>query len=155
MLDDLPSGVHTRPEGPSGSSILLFVWAYHENPVEPVFPLMFDTYYPELVLRGLATMIPGLKAYIGRAPKPVIDGGYYAKTRENRPLIGPLPVRGAYVIGALSGYGLMASPASGDLLAAHITGSPLPRYAPAFALERYQDPEYQRLLENWGTTGQL
>jgi glycine/D-amino acid oxidase-like deaminating enzyme len=88
-------------------------------------------------------------------PKPVLDGGYYTKTRENRPLVGRLPVEGAYVIGALSGYGLMAAPASGELLAAHLTGDELPHYAPAFGLERYEDPEYQELLENWGASGQL
>jgi len=85
----------------------------------------------------------------------VVDGGYYTKTSENRPLIGPLPVKGAYMIGALSGYGIMASCGAGELLAAHLTGSPLPPYAPAFTLERYRDPEYQKLLENWGETGQL
>jgi glycine/D-amino acid oxidase-like deaminating enzyme len=84
-----------------------------------------------------------------------VDGGYYTKTRENRPLIGPLPVKGGYLIGALSGYGIMASCAAGELLATHLTGSPLPSYAPAFALERYQDPEYQKLLEKWEDTGQL
>jgi glycine/D-amino acid oxidase-like deaminating enzyme len=96
-----------------------------------------------------------MRAYFGRMPKPVVDGGYYTKTRENRPLVGPLPVEGAYVIGALSGYGLMAAPGCGELLAAHLTGSQLPGYAPAFALERYEDPEYQKLLENWGASGQL
>jgi len=25
-------------------------------------------------------MIPGLSAYFGRLPKPVVDGGYYTKT---------------------------------------------------------------------------
>jgi glycine/D-amino acid oxidase-like deaminating enzyme len=85
----------------------------------------------------------------------VLDGGYYTKTQENRPLVGPTPVEGAYVIGALSGFGMMASPASGELLAAHITGSELPHYAPAFTLERYEDPEYQRLLDNWGASGQI
>jgi hypothetical protein len=49
----------------------------------------------------------------------------------------------------------MASCAAGELLAAHLTGSELPPYAPAFTLERYQDPEYQVLLEKWGDTGQL
>jgi sarcosine oxidase subunit beta len=100
-------------------------------------------------------MIPGLSTYFGRMPKPVVDGGYYTKTRENRPLIGPLPVQGAYMMGAFSGYGIMASCAAGELLAAHLTGSQLPSFAPAFALERYQDPEYQKLLEKWGETGQL
>jgi glycine/D-amino acid oxidase-like deaminating enzyme len=59
------------------------------------------------------------------------------------------------VIGALSGFGLMASCAAGELLAAHLTGGELPGYAPAFQLERYQDPAYLRLLENWGDSGQL
>jgi hypothetical protein len=40
---------------------------------------------------------------------------------------------------------IMASPASGDLLAAHLTGSELPFYAPWFLLERYQDSEYKKL----------
>ena len=119
------------------------------------FPPPFDPAYPEIALRGLATMIPGLRAYFGRAPRPVVDGGYYLKTRENRPLIGPLPVERAFVVGALSGYGLMASPAAGELLAAWVTGAPRPTYAPAFQLERYEDPEYQKLLENWGSSGQL
>ncbi|MBI2163258.1 MAG: FAD-binding oxidoreductase [candidate division NC10 bacterium] len=107
------------------------------------------------MLRGLATMLPGLQSYFGGLPRPVTDGGYYAKTRENRPLICPLPVTGAYLIGGFSGFGIMAACAAGELLAAHVTGGPLPSYAPAFALERYQDPEYQRLLENWGASGQL
>jgi glycine/D-amino acid oxidase-like deaminating enzyme len=77
------------------------------------------------------------------------------KTRENRPLIGPLPIEGAYVIGALSGYGLMAACAAGALLAAHVTGATLPSYAGAFAVERYDDPAYQRALEHWGDSGQL
>ena len=90
-----------------------------------------------------------------RLPRCVADGGYYTKTRENRLLAGPLPVEGAYVCGALLGYGLMSSAAAGELLAAHVTKSALPSYAPAFSLARYDDPEYQRLLEDWGSTGQL
>jgi hypothetical protein len=31
----------------------------------------------------------------------------------------------------------------------------LPHYAPAFLLERYRDPAYQRLLDTWDETGQL
>jgi glycine/D-amino acid oxidase-like deaminating enzyme len=96
-----------------------------------------------------------MKAYLDQIPKPLVDGGYYTKTRENRPLIGPLPVEGAYVIGALSGFGIMAACASGELLAAHLTGGDLPHYASAFRLERYEDPQYQKLLESWGETGQL
>jgi glycine/D-amino acid oxidase-like deaminating enzyme len=155
LLDAFPAGIHTRPDGPPGSPILLMLWDYHNQPVEVVEQLEFDEFFPEVVLRGLTTMLPGLAQYVGRAPRPVVDGGYYTKTRENRPLIGPLPVPGAFVVGALSGYGLMAAPAAAELLAAHITGGPLPHYAPAFTLARYADPEYRKLLEHWGSTGQL
>jgi len=155
LLEQFPSGVHARPEGGPDSDMVLILWTYDVTPRQPVFPFTWDPYYPEICLRGLAVMIPGLSAYFGRMPQPFVDGGYYTKTRENRPLIGPLPVEGAYVIGALSGFGLMAACGAGELLAAHLTGGDLPRYAPAFALERYEDPEYQKLLETWGETGQL
>jgi sarcosine oxidase, subunit beta len=155
LLEEFPSGVHARPEGGPDSDVVLALWTYDIRPAQPLFPFPVDPHYPEIVFRGLAVMIPGLSAYFGRLPKPVVDGGYYTKTRENRPLIGPLPMKGAYMIGALSGYGIMASCGAGELLAAHLTGSPLPSYAPAFTLERYQDPEYQKLLETWEDTGQL
>ncbi|MEX2030009.1 MAG: FAD-dependent oxidoreductase [Anaerolineales bacterium] len=155
MLGELPSGVHVRPEGSGGSSILLILWTYDNRPVPPTFPPQFDPNYGEIALRGLATMIPGLAAYFTRRPRITVDGGYYLKTRENRPLVGPLPVQGAYVLGALSGFGLMASPACGELLAAHLTGGDLPSYADAFRLERYEDPAYRKLLEDWKSSGQL
>jgi sarcosine oxidase subunit beta len=155
LLDKLSAGVHARPEGGPGSSTLLVLWAYDSHPIEPLFPIPFDPYFPEIALRGMSTAIPGLKAYFDRMPRPTVDGGYYTKTHENRPLVGPLPVEGAYVIGALSGFGLMAALASGELLAAHLTGSRLPHYAQAFSLDRYEDPTYRKLLENWGDSGQL
>ena len=155
LLDEFPQGVHARPEGTADSDILLILWTYDMRPVEPVFPITFDPYYPEIVLRGLATAIPALRAYFGRMPKPVVDGGYYTKTRENRFLAGPLPVEGAYVLGALSGYGIMSSSGAADLLADYIAERPLPPYAPAFRLDRYEDPGYQALLARWGDTGQL
>jgi len=155
LLDEMPSGVHTRPEGGADSDILLMLWEYRLHETEPTLPPPLDEQYPEIALRGLAAMLPGLRAYLNKAPRPVLDGGYYTKTRENRPLIGPLPINGAYVIGALSGYGLMSSCAAGELLAAHLTGAALPDYASAFRLERYQDSAYQKMLLDWGDSGQL
>jgi glycine/D-amino acid oxidase-like deaminating enzyme len=155
LLEELPSGVHTRPEGGAQSNILLGLWAYDTPPVEPIFPFSIDPRYPEMVLRGLATMIPSLNAYLNRLPKASVDGGYYTKTRENRPLIGKLSVEGAYVIGGVSGFGVMAGCGAGELLAAHLTGSKLPNYAPAFSMERYKDPDYQKLLDAWPDSGQL
>jgi glycine/D-amino acid oxidase-like deaminating enzyme len=155
LLDELPAGAHGRPEGGGDSQWVLGIWTYEVEPVEPVFPPQFDPWYPEIVLRGLARMIPAMAPYRERMPRCVVDGGYYTKTRENRFLAGPLPVEGAYVIGALSGYGLMAANGAADLLADYIAERPLPRYAPAFRLERYSDPEYVKRLDGWGDSGQL
>jgi hypothetical protein len=49
----------------------------------------------------------------------------------------------------------MAACGAGELLAAHITGSKLPSYAPAFSLDRYDDPEYEKIFADWGDSGQL
>jgi glycine/D-amino acid oxidase-like deaminating enzyme len=155
LLERFPAGVHARPEGPLDSPIVLILWTYHLDPVPPTFPLTFDEAYPDIALRGLSTMIPALEAYYDAPPKPYLDGGYYIKTQENRPLVGPLPVPGAWIQGALSGYGLMASPACGELLSKHICADTLPDYASWFLLERYEDPEYKRLLADWGPSGQL
>lgn len=155
MLEELPASAHMRPDGGLDSPVILMLWDYRSEVSDPVWPLPIDPYYEEIVLRGLSRMIPGLRAYIGKAPRPSLDGGYYTKTPENRPLIGPLPVQGAYVIGAFSGYGIMAACAAGELLAAHITGGALPPYAAAFSPERYANPAYVSSLADWGRTGQL
>jgi glycine/D-amino acid oxidase-like deaminating enzyme len=88
-------------------------------------------------------------------PRPFVDGGYYTRTRENRPLIGPLGPPGAFVIGALSGFGLMAALGAGELLSAHVTGDPLPEHARWFMPSRYDDLAYRSLLDSWEATGQL
>ncbi|GIV89193.1 MAG: FAD-dependent oxidoreductase [Chloroflexus sp.] len=154
----LPAGVHCRPEGEGSSQQVLVLWDYH--PHDPTartahFPLPLDDTFFEIALRGMATMLPGLQAYVERLPRAYLDGGYYTCTPENRPLIGPLPLDGAFVIGALAGYGIMAALAAAELLAAHITGSPLPSYAAAFHPARYDDPAYQAQIATWGETGQL
>ena len=155
LLAEFPGGVHFRPEGSHDAATVLLLWAYHLEPVEPHLPVPIDPEFAETALRGMTTLAPGLAVYLEKLPKSYVDGGYYTKTRENRPLIGPLPVEGAYVIGALSGYGLMAACAGGELLAAHLVGAPLPEYASAFLLSRYADPMYQKQLAAWGATGQL
>jgi glycine/D-amino acid oxidase-like deaminating enzyme len=153
LLQPFPGGVHGRPDG-AHATLMLF--NYHGEPVAPEFPLPEPPpHYAEIALRGMSTMVPALQAYAGKPQRPYVDGGYYIRTRENRPLIGPLPVEGAYLSCAFSGFGVMASCASGELIARHVTGAALPDYAPAFALSRYQDPDYCALLDSWGDDGQL
>lgn len=149
LAEELPGGVHFRPEGDAASTRVLMLWAYDTSPRDVVVPPPLDETYPEVVLRGVARMVPAMAAYLdepARLRRPYVDGGYYTKTRENRPLVGPLPTDGAFVVGALSGYGVMAAMAAGDLLARHLVGNTLPPWAPAFTLARYEDPAYRRLL---------
>jgi len=155
LLGMLPAGVHCRPEGGAGSEMVLILWEYLTRVSPPVFPIPEDALYPEVVLRGLTRLIPAMQVYTQKIPRPRLDGGYYTRTRENRPLICKLPVEGAYLIGALSGFGVMACCAAGELLANHVTRSALPAYAPYFALERYQDPLYLEQLERWNDSAQL
>ncbi|PYM18591.1 MAG: FAD-dependent oxidoreductase [Candidatus Rokuibacteriota bacterium] len=155
LLDEFPAGVHGRPEGGGDSPIVMLIWTYDTQPMEPHFPLEFDPYYGEIAIRGMSRMVPRMAEYLARLPRAVVDGGYYTRTRENRLLAGPLPVEGAFILGGLSGYGLMSSNGAADLLADHITGRTLPRYAPAFSLARYDDPAYRALLDRWGDDGQL
>ena len=154
LLNELPVGVHGRPEG--DGDVILLQWAYHDTKLEePIFPIPIDTQLPEVTLRGMSTVIPGLSKYFDQIPKPFIDGGYYARTPENRPLIGPLPVEGAYIAGGFGGFGMQVSCGAADLLAHHILQKDLPQYAPAFLLSRYDDPRYQQALAQWGESGQI
>ena len=155
LLGEMPPGCHGRPEGGVDSPWLTALWEYHRLVQEPVWPLPEDRLYPEVVMKGMTTMLPGLAPYRDRLPQPVVDGGYYTKTRENRPLIGPLGVEGGYVVGALSGFGVMAAAAAGELVSLYVTGGELPDYAAAFKLGRYEDPAYVAEIGSLTNTGQI
>ncbi len=151
------AGAHVRPvDGPHGDEAWL-IWTYDDVPCETAqWPPSFDPRHGEILLRGVAHMIPAFAAYAGRGADGVVDGGYYCKTPENRPLVGPCAVDGAYLCAAFSGFGIMAAHAGGELLAAHVTGAPLPGYAGALLPARYDDAAYTARLETLGTrVGQL
>lgn len=157
LTEPLPAGIHLRPEGYRQNQTVLMLWDYHSahRYATATLPLDDDPFYPEVVMRGMVKLAPGLAQYVDRLPPVYVDGGYYTKTEENRPLIGPTGVHGAYVNAALSGYGLMAAPAAGELIAQGIAGDTLPPYHRAFRLDRYDDPAYRDMLAGWGSTGQL
>ena len=155
LIEEMPSSCHYRPEGGEGSQWVVALWEYHRLIQEPSWPLPDDPLYPEVVMRGLTTAVPALAAYRDHLPQPMVDGGYYTKTSENRPLVCPLPVAGAYLVGAFSGFGVMASSAAGELAAQIICGDSLPSYAPAFDLRRYEDPGYLDEVAATTNTGQI
>ena len=155
LLEPFPAGIHGRPEGTPGEHWLMMLWTYDTQTVAPVFPVPFDERLPEIALRGWSRMLPSLERYFARLPRMTVDGGYYAKTPENRPLIGPLPVTGAYVNAAYSGFGIMGACAGGELLAAHVCEAPLPAYAAAFHPARFDDPGYLDAFMDGAAAGQL
>ena len=76
-------------------------------------------------------------------------------TDENWPLVGPLGVDGAYVTGALSGYGCMAACAAGEICAAWIADGDLPDYANQLSLARYDDKQLMAEIINSPSKGIL
>ena len=143
----LNAGAHFRPAG-NGWLLMLWDWA-HEHASEPALhdlqqqllqpddePLIsskqYDELYPELLVRGLATLVPELSRYIGAIGRSTyVDGGYYTKTPDSLPLVGAIPdVRGLYVIGGFAGFGIMAAHGAAELLAHSILGKALPHSLP-------------------------
>lgn len=155
LLGEMPIFCHARPEGGTGSPYLLGLWEYHGLVQEPSWPLPEDPLYPEVVVRGLRTMVPGFDVYRDRLPQSVVDGGYYTKTRENRPLVGPAGPSGFHLIAGLSGFGVMVAAGAADLLAKHVIGAELPSYSDAFLLDRYDDADYLASIAGPMSSGQL
>mgnify|MGYP001822186465 FL=1 len=154
LTETMPVGFHGRPVGAGDQVVLL--WSHNTELLdEPVFPLEPGAFDAEITLRGMAEVLPGLKAYLDPMPQPYVDGGYYTKTPDNRPLIGPLGVPGTYVCAAFSGYGIMASPAAGALIAAHVVGGQLPGYARGLRPERFNDQAYIASLAGLSRIGQI
>jgi glycine/D-amino acid oxidase-like deaminating enzyme len=157
LTGKMPAGVHLRPEGYGDSRTVLLLWDYHsdERYDAPVYPMPVDPFYPEVALRGMTKLVPALAAYLDRVPAVAVDGGYYTKTLENRPLIGAAGHTGAFACCGFSGYGLMAAPAAAELVAAQVCGAPRAPYAAAFLPSRFDEPAYLARLATWGSTGQL
>jgi glycine/D-amino acid oxidase-like deaminating enzyme len=156
FAEAMPGGVHCRPDGGAGGRWVKLGWAFNRSPgrVEPTPPL--DPHFPEIVLRGASRLNPGLKAYYGRLPRQVSHyGGYYTMTRENWPLIGPLRTPGAFVAGALSGFGTMGACAAGACCASWICGGALPGFARNLSLARYGDGALMAELAALESTGVL
>ena len=154
LISEMLIFCHARPEGGADSPYLLALWEYRNDVREPVWPLPEDPLYPEVVMRGLTTIAPGLAPYLEGLPHSVVDGGYYIKTRENRPLVGPTGPAGFHLMSGMSGFGVMVAAGAGDLLARHVAGSDLPDYSGSFLLSRYDDEAYLASIGS-GRHGQL
>jgi glycine/D-amino acid oxidase-like deaminating enzyme len=156
LLEPFPGALHVRPEGALEGNWIRLGWPYTDTPDEPEWGPGFPAEFPEVVLRGATRLVPGLQQYVRKLPgKMIQDGGFYTKTKENLPLIGPTDIDGFYLLGALSGYGLMAACAAGELITGWITDSQLPEYAQVFSLARYHDPAVADALKSKAPSGEL
>jgi len=153
LVQEFPGAIHIKPE--AGKRIKMG-WAFSTDVVEPEWSIPKSTYFPQILLKGASHFIPALSAYAENIPTPLIEyGGYYNRTKENFPLIGPTPLENVFVVGALAGFGTMAACAAGELCAFYLTEKTLPFYAPYFRPNRNENPEIRKEIAALSGDGQL
>ena len=160
LIGQLPGGAHCRPEGGDNGTWVKLGWAYNHSASAPKEDLANEPrrhpMYPEIVMRAAMQLNPTLARYLDDFPTRFSHyGGYYPMTRENWPLIGPMGVDGAFITGALSGFGSMSACAAGAMCAAWITGKELPEFAERLSLARYDDQNLMTALSKAQSTGVL
>ncbi len=153
LLEEFPAGLHIKPEGAHNIKL---GWAYNREPSVPQWETSDDFDFPNITLRGASRFIPALTQYVHEPPTPIVQfAGYYTRTRENLPLIGPLELAGLFTASALSGYGTMAACGAGELCADWMMGGDLPQYAPYFHPDRYADATLMAEINQVESDGQL
>jgi len=153
LLEEFPAGLHIKPEGVDNIKL---GWAYNREPELPKWETSDDFDFPNITLRGASRFIPALAPYVEEPPTPIVQfSGYYTRTPENLPLIGPLELPGLFTVSALSGYGTMAACSAGELCADWMMGSELPEYARYFHPDRYSDADLMAEIDQVGSDGQL
>jgi len=161
LAETLPGGTHCRPDGGLNGKWVKLGWAYNERTAEKAQEDLanepaIDPSFPEIVIRGAAAFLPALQSYVNQPPTRLSHyGGYYTMTDENWPIIGPLDGHGAFVIGALSGFGSMAACAAGKLCAATVCGDTLPTYAADLSLARFSNKDLMAELSAAQSKGLL
>ena len=150
LTEQMPGGIHIRPDGAPDGTWIKTGWAYNHSPSDPHGEDPIDPQFPDSLLRAVSRLHPKMAAYIGRLPRGTHHyGGYYTMTEENWPLIGPMRTEGAFIAGALSGYGSMAACATGSICAALVAGKPIPEYAHQLSPERYKDEAFMSELRSF------
>jgi len=153
LLGEFPAGLHIKPEGVGNIKL---GWAYNRQAETPRWETSDDFDFPNITLRGASRFIPALKPYVDELPTPIVQfSGYYTRTPENLPLIGPLPKDGLFTVSALSGYGTMAACSAGELCADWVMGGGLPEYARYFHPDRYRDVALMAEINRVSSDGQL
>ncbi len=152
LLEQFPGALHIKPEGTG----IKMGWAFNTHPEEPKWETPKSELFPQIILKGASKFIPSLVIYEQNIPTPLIEyAGYYTRTKENLPLIGPTNSPDVFVVGALAGYGTMSACAAGALCADYILEETLPSYAAYFHPDRNNNPAIKKELDRLGSDGQL
>ncbi len=153
LLDEFPGGLHIKPEGEG----IKLGWAFNRHTEIPKWETSQADFFPQVVLKGASRFIPRLIEYENDVPTPLIQyAGYYTRTKENWPLIGPTKIPDVFVIGALAGYGTMSACAAGQLCAKYVLNeTELPDYADYFHPMKYQNPAIVKEIKEIKSDGQL
>jgi glycine/D-amino acid oxidase-like deaminating enzyme len=148
LLSKFSCGPDIRPEGGKDSQWIMICWKYRQEAGRRVYvreqtwePKLDDTEeYAELTLRAASALIPGLRRYLDRMPRPAHDGGYWLEVKDpatecftQLPLIGPLGPDGAFLVNVYPG--ICCGCAAGALCAAWVAGGDLPQYAEEFSID--------------------
>jgi glycine/D-amino acid oxidase-like deaminating enzyme len=156
LLEPMPGSIHCRPDGGDHGQWIKLGWAFNSEPAEPTREPELNPYFPEIVLRAASRLQPALRQYLGVLPRDRMHyGGFYPMTKENWPLIGAAKTPGVFLTAALSGYGTMSACAAGDLCARAVAGAPVPSFAGALSLARYENKALMDELDSAESRGLL
>jgi len=153
LLNEFPGGLHIKPE----SGKIKLGWAFNTLAAQPVWESTTLELFPQVVLKGASRFIPQLADYQNNIPSPIVQyAGYYNRTKENFPLIGPTKMSDVLLVGALAGFGTMSACAAGELCSKYILNeTELPDYARFFHPLRYEDGELMDEINHSMSDGQL
>jgi glycine/D-amino acid oxidase-like deaminating enzyme len=168
LLGRLRGGIHLKPDDTSGDDAIKLGWAWDQTPSPPVVDPACPPEFVRMVLLGASTVVPGLVRYADALANAdptsglllAHDGGFYARTPDGRPLIGPAGAGapdGLHVVAGLAGYGAMMATAAGELAADWIAprpGSGTSANLP-FDPGRFHDPAYLETIRAGVVTGEL
>jgi glycine/D-amino acid oxidase-like deaminating enzyme len=135
-----PAGIHVKPDTAGIHDTLKLGWARDQTPSEPVADPPCAPRFPREVIARAMTLVPDLGAYLAAPEILAHDGGFYARSPDGLPLIGPLGPTGAFIVGGLAGFGSMMACAAGELTAAWVLDEPRPIVAVAFDPGRIGTP---------------
>lgn len=143
--EQIPGNFHIRRVNPDWIHL---GWAFNCQESNELDPSHFEPLYPKVALKGISSFIPSLQSFAQNIPQPIIvSGGFYTQTPENLPII-QQTASGVYVIGALSGFGVMVGCGVGDIMSDMIAGHTVPDYVRQFSASRYNNPDYVKQIES-------